>query len=61
MKIVMAPILPHLSEEIHDAMMKRKNELSVFTEGWRAVVRSLVQFFFRCENGLISRIGRRME
>ncbi|KAF8586622.1 isoleucyl-tRNA synthetase [Ramaria rubella] len=43
MKIVMAPILPHLAEEIHDhasadlAVSSSENRLSVFTEGWKSV------------------------
>ncbi|KIJ34831.1 hypothetical protein M422DRAFT_233237 [Sphaerobolus stellatus SS14] len=41
MKIVMAPILPHLSEEINEHLQKGKGndetKLSVFTEGWRDI------------------------
>lgn len=45
MKIIMAPILPHLSEELYEALedlagASTENKLSVFTEGWRSVVRS---------------------
>lgn len=34
---VMAPIVPHLSEEIHDVRMDG-SDLSVFTSGWEATV-----------------------
>ena len=44
-KLVMAPILPHLAEEIHDAFhgltgSSAENHPSVFIEGWRSVVRT---------------------
>jgi hypothetical protein len=44
MKMVMAPILPHLAEEIHDTSRgltgsSGENLPSVFVEGWKSVVR----------------------
>ena len=50
MKMVMAPILPHLAEEIHDASQglsgsSTENHPSVFVEGWRSVVRTPLEVF----------------
>jgi isoleucyl-tRNA synthetase len=51
MTIVMAPILPHLAEEIyHVASGQERAEegLSVFVQGWRSVVCRFGVFIVGC-------------
>jgi len=55
MTMVMAPILPHLAEEIHDAHEQsgssRKTIHLCSSTGWRSVVQARLEVFVEFANG----------